>query len=163
MAKEIGIMAIQKIVNQPLSRRMKVGSPWIDAHSVLTKLMRLPLPARPVRFEERSRLRDATFPGCGSALDHRRFPAAAEATPTRPEDHREDRADDADDEQDDSDGVQVEGATCRDVNREREDGARGDQDETHTYTHDERLLFEGRLPIWYRSASASRYEPNVWW
>ena len=30
---ETGIIAIQNIVNQPLTRRMNTGSPWIDAHN----------------------------------------------------------------------------------------------------------------------------------
>jgi len=29
---ETGIITIQKIVSQPLTRRMNTGSPWIDAH-----------------------------------------------------------------------------------------------------------------------------------
>jgi hypothetical protein len=32
---ETGIMSSQKIVNQPFTRRMKIGSPWTDAHNDL--------------------------------------------------------------------------------------------------------------------------------
>ena len=35
MAREIGIIAIQNTVSQPLTLRMKTGSPWIDAHRLL--------------------------------------------------------------------------------------------------------------------------------
>ena len=36
---EMGIMISQKMVNQPLTRRMKAGSPWIDAHNDFTTPM----------------------------------------------------------------------------------------------------------------------------
>lgn len=42
VAIEIGIIAIQKIVSHPLTRYMKTGSPWIEAHRNLATLSRPP-------------------------------------------------------------------------------------------------------------------------
>jgi hypothetical protein len=35
----MGIIATQKSVSQPLTRRMKTGSPWIDAHKDFATLI----------------------------------------------------------------------------------------------------------------------------
>src|SRR5215813_7754150 len=58
----------------------------------------------------------------------------AGASPTRPEDQREQGADDADDEQDVADRVQVEAGGGH-VDRPGENGAGGDQDEANSQSH----------------------------
>src|SRR5436305_589789 len=103
----MGIITIQNIVNQPFSLRMKAGSPCIEAHSVFTRFTRLLLCAG--LYKPSARMTSRWLPGgrdwasgkvapevtrpstsFRSALDDGGFAAAAEAAPTRPEDHRED-------------------------------------------------------------------------
>jgi hypothetical protein len=55
---ETGIIAIQKIVNQPFTRRMKTGSPWTEAQMLLATPI---VPRSPAR--DPSRRNSSEHPG----------------------------------------------------------------------------------------------------